>query len=115
MLGFAILLGFNVLGMVLHTFLHVPLPANVLGLILLLIALFTKLVKLEWVEHAAEILTRYMLIFFIPYVIGSIALLSVVGSYALPIIVSVFGSTFVVLWVTGFITSKLQQHEKEAS
>ncbi|OPA76910.1 CidA/LrgA family protein [Paenibacillus selenitireducens] len=113
MLGFAILLGFQFLGMVLHAVLHIPLPANVLGLILFLIALWTRIVKLEWVEHAAEILMNHMLLFFIPYVIGSVALLHVVGPYALPVIISILGSTVVVLWVTGFLTSKLQ-HKKEA-
>lgn len=112
MLGFAILLGFQLLGMLLHALLHIPLPANVLGLILFLIALFTKIVKLEWVEQSAEHLTNHMLLFFIPYVIGSLTLLHVVGPYALPVIVSIFGSTFVVLWVTGFLTSKLQRKKE---
>lgn len=112
MLGLAILLGFNLLGMLLQHAVHVPLPGNVIGLILLLIALWTKVVKLEWVERTANVFTKHMLLFFIPYVIGAAAFLHLLQSEAVAIVVSLVGSTMLVLAVTGFMTSKLQHKEE---
>ncbi|WP_246280992.1 CidA/LrgA family protein [Saccharibacillus qingshengii] len=113
MRGFAILLGFSLAGVLLHDMLHVPLPGNVLGLLLFLAALFGKLVKLEWVEESANLLTGHLLLFFIPYVIGAAALIPLLGGNAASIVVGVVGSTFAVLWVTGTVAKKTAPKNKK--
>ncbi len=115
MRGFAILLGFSLAGVLLHDALHLPLPGNVMGLLLFLAALFGKVVKLEWVEQSANLLTGHLLLFFIPYVIGAAALMPFLGNNAVSIVVGVVGSTFAVLWVTGMVAKKTQPKQKEAS
>lgn len=109
MLGFAILLSFNIFGVWLHNLLHLPLPGNVLGLILFLIALGMKWIKLEWVEHSAQFLLDHMLLFFIPYVVGIVAFMPVLEAHWVSISAGIVGSTLVVLWVTGLVASKLQK------
>jgi len=101
MLGFSILLGFYLLGAILHHFVHIPLPANVIGLILFTASLFLKLVKLEWVEDAGQFLIRHMLLFFIPFVVGTMVFFHYIGMYAVQLLVSLFASTAGVLVVTG--------------
>ncbi|CAM3983111.1 CidA/LrgA family protein [Saccharibacillus endophyticus] len=113
MRGFAILLGFSLAGVLLHDALHLPLPGNVIGLLLFLAALFGKVVKLEWVEQSANLLTGHLLLFFIPYVIGAAALIPFLGNNAVSIAVGVVGSTFAVLWVTGMVAKKTQPKQKE--
>lgn len=113
MRGFAILLGFSLAGVLLHDVLHLPLPGNVIGLLLFLAALFGKVVKLEWVEQSANLLTGHLLLFFIPYVIGAAALMPFLGSNVVSIAVGVVGSTFAVLWVTGTVAKKTQPKQKE--
>ncbi len=113
MRGFAILLGFSLAGVLLHDTLHLPLPGNVIGLMLFLAALFGKVVKLEWVEDSANLLTGHLLLFFIPYVIGAAALIPFIGHNAVSIIVGVVGSTFAVLWVTGTVAKITSPKEKE--
>lgn len=108
LLGFALLLAFNYAGIWLHETLHLPLPGNVLGLILFLAALWTKLVRLEWVEQSAQFLLKHMILFFIPYVVGIIAFLPVLKANWFSIFVGIVGSTFMVLYVTGFIAHKMQ-------
>ncbi|WP_051086713.1 CidA/LrgA family protein [Saccharibacillus kuerlensis] len=103
MRGFAILLGFSLAGVLIHDAFHLPLPGNVIGLLLFLFALFSKIVKLEWVEQSANLLTSHLLLFFIPYVIGAAALIPHLGNNATAIAVSVIGSTLAVLWVTGTV------------
>ncbi|UHA73243.1 CidA/LrgA family protein [Paenibacillus sp. 481] len=108
MIGFAILLGFNVLGVGLHNMLHIPLPGNVIGLILFLMALGLKWIKLEWVERSAQFLMQHMLLFFVPYVVGVIAFLPILQTHWVSIGITLIGSTLLVLWVTGVVASKLQ-------
>jgi holin-like protein len=109
MLGFAILTGFYLLGSLLHTFLHIPLPANVIGLILFTVSLFLKIIKLEWVEEAGQFLIRHMLVFFIPFVVGTMVFLHYIGQHAILMLVSLFMSTFGVLLITGWSVKLLKR------
>ncbi|MBP1995224.1 CidA/LrgA family protein [Paenibacillus eucommiae] len=113
MLGFAILLGFNLVGNWIQWSLHVPLPGNVIGLILFTAALFLKIIKLKWVDVTASWLTGHMLLFFIPYVVGTIVFFPLIGANWISIGVGLVGSTIGVLVVTGFITSKIQVKVRE--
>lgn len=113
MLGLAILLAFNFIGIWLQTSFHIPLPGNVIGLILFTIALFAKLVKLEWVETTANWFTGHMMLFFLPFVVGTMAFFPLIGRNWLSIGVGVMGSSVAVLLVTGFITSKMTNREDQ--
>ena len=104
--GFAILIGFNAAGIWLHDELQLLLPGNVLGLILFLIALWTKLIRLEWVEQAANVLLKHMLLFFVPYVVGTITFFPLLAEHWVSILVGIVGSTFAVLFVTGYVAQK---------
>jgi holin-like protein len=109
MLGFAILLGFNFIGYVFQMSLHLPLPGNVIGLILFTAALFVKLVKLTWVEEAASLLTRHMMLYFIPYTVGILLFIPVIRANWVAICGGIIGGTAAVLIVTGWVSSKLGQ------
>lgn len=69
MLGFIIIVGFQLLGIGLHR-LGVPLPGSVLGLLLFTFALATEVVRLKWVEQTATFLVRHMSLLFIPIMAG---------------------------------------------
>lgn len=107
MLGFAILLFFYFLGSILQTAFDLPLPANVIGLILFTAALFGKVVKLEWVEEASTFLVRHMLLLFAPIVVGTMAFFHIIGDQAVAILANLFLSTFGVLLVTGWTVKGL--------
>ncbi|MFC5453096.1 CidA/LrgA family protein [Paenibacillus aestuarii] len=107
MLGLAILFAFNLLGYAIQMGLHVPLPGNVIGLILFTAALFAKWIKLAWVEEAASMLTRHMMLFFLPFTVGVIAFLPLLGSNWLSVCGGLFGATFAVLAVTGWVAKRL--------
>jgi holin-like protein len=107
MRGLAILLAFNLLGAILHTVLHVPLPSNVLGLILFTACLFLKLIKLEWVEQSASHLLRHMLLFFAPVIVGVIQFGPQIRQQWAAIAVSLIGSTLAVMLVTGWIATAM--------
>lgn len=111
MKGLAILLGFNLLGMVLQSGLNVPLPPNVTGLILFTAALFFGWIKLKWVEETARFLLRHMLLFFAPFIVGTVAFVSLIGQQWISIIISLVASTLVVLLVTGWVTQLVSKGE----
>jgi holin-like protein len=113
MRGFAILLAFNLLGAVLHTVLRVPLPSNVLGLILFTTCLFLKLIKLEWVEQSASLLLRHMLLFFAPVIVGVIQFGPQISQQWAAITVSLIGSTLAVMLVTGWVATALISSRRE--
>ncbi|TVY10133.1 CidA/LrgA family protein [Paenibacillus cremeus] len=104
MIGFAILLAFYMLGTVIQVGLHVPLPANVIGLILFTLCLFLRIVKIEWVEDASQFLIKNMLMLFAPFVVGTMVFFSLIGQEAVLMLISLFASTFGVLLITGWIT-----------
>jgi holin-like protein len=115
LLGFAIVTIFYVLGLVLQMGLHVPIPANVLGLILFTACLFLKVIKLEWVEQTAEFMIKHMLLFFIPFVVGTMVFFDYIGEHALLLIISVFGSTIGVLVITGWTVRLFKGKEDKHS
>jgi len=96
MRGLAILLLFHLAGTALEKLAGVPLPGNVIGLILLLCALGLGWIKLEQVEEAANFLLKHMMLFFAPFVVGTIAFLPLLGEEWAAIAVSiVFGPLLV--------------------
>ena len=64
--GFLIILLCNLAGNLATGLFNLPVPGAVLGMLLLLILLLTKLVRLKTVEPAASLLTGLMLIFILP-------------------------------------------------
>ena len=107
MLGFAIILLFNLLGLLAQKGLGVPLPANVLGMIFLTLALFAGVVKLEWVESAGHFLLRHMLLFFVPLIIGAVLLWPLLQDHWLPLLGGMVISTLLTLAVTGAVATFL--------
>jgi holin-like protein len=109
MIGLAFLLLFNLAGVVLSTYGRVPLPGNVIGLLLLLAALFTKVVKLHWIEDAAHLLLRHMLLFFAPVIVAALGLAGILARNLASIVAIVVVSTLVTAWVTAAVADKMRR------
>jgi len=115
MTGLGILLGFNLLGLALEKGLGVPVPGNVLGLILFTAALFLRVGKGEWGERSAEFLLRHMMLFFAPFIVGTIAFFPLLRQYGLTIVVSLVASTLIVMLVTGGVVALIGGRTAERS
>ncbi|PYI55896.1 CidA/LrgA family protein [Paenibacillus flagellatus] len=113
MRGLAILLSFHFAGLLVRQLLHVPLPANVLGLVLFVASLFAGWVKLEWVEESAQFLLRHMMLFFAPFIVGTIVFFPVIADQAVGIGLSLVLGTLLVLLVTGKVTDLLSNGKEE--
>ncbi|MBW7473352.1 CidA/LrgA family protein [Paenibacillus oenotherae] len=113
MRGFAIIIGFDGLGWLLHTLAGVPLPSHVLGLLLLAAALFLNIVRVEWVEGCAALLTGHFMLFFVPLLVGAIAFLPLIGDSWLAAAVSVTAGTAAIMLATGFAAERLMSRGRE--
>jgi len=49
---------------------HLPLPGNVLGMLLLFALLSVGLVRETWIQEGATVLTKHLAFFFIPIAVG---------------------------------------------
>ena len=106
MRGLAILLLFNLIGLLLQAA-GTPLPSNVIGLILFTFCLFAGIIKLEWVEESAHFLLRHMLLFFAPAIVAALPLLGLYREDWSAIAVSLAGSLFIVMLSTGAVATWL--------
>jgi len=116
MLGLTILIGYAFLGELIHYLFDLPLPGNVIGLILFVISLFTGLIKIEQVEEISGTILKHFSFFFIPVIVSILTVISVIMENVATIAVSLIGSTFIVLLTTGWIVKlsvKRNKQEKE--
>lgn len=114
MKGFAILCGFQFVGVLIHL-LGVPMPGAVIGLILFTMSLFAGLVKLEWVEESSSFLLRHMLLFFVPMTVLTMRLVPVLKANWAALSVSILVSTLAVMATTGLVADLLLHRKSGAT
>ncbi|WP_343552326.1 CidA/LrgA family protein [Pantoea sp.] len=91
--------------------LHLPLPANVVGMVLLLLLIMTGVVPLRWVKAGANWLLAEMLLFFIPAVVAVVNYSDLLRAEGWRICVVIAVSTLLVLASTALVVDKLYRFE----
>ncbi|EAQ9869928.1 CidA/LrgA family protein [Salmonella enterica] len=93
------------------SWLHLPLPANLVGMVLMLALIVCRIIPLSWVRAGARWLLAEMLLFFVPAVVA-------VVNYAHPLLVDgwrIFSviaiSTLMVLGATAWVVDKVYRYE----
>ncbi|NQU41400.1 MAG: CidA/LrgA family protein [Lentisphaerae bacterium] len=109
--GFFLLLLFLVAGQLIERALSLPVPGNVLGMILMALALLCGLVRLESVKPCADLLLRHLGFFFVPAGVGLIQHLHIIAAEWVPILVGTLLSTVAVLWLGGGTTALLMRRK----
>jgi holin-like protein len=109
----AILLLFQAAGEVLSRGLDLPIPGNVIGMALLLIGFLTGVVKVAWLEEAAELMLANLALFFVPAGVGVMVYTDLIAREWLPISVATVLSTFVVLAITGKLADRFDRGETD--
>ncbi|WP_394231673.1 CidA/LrgA family protein [Niallia oryzisoli] len=98
---------FLFLGSMLKAVFPVPIPASMVGLLLLLAALLLKIVKLEWIEQGGNWLLAELLLFFIPSAVGIVNYDELLSWQGIESVLLVGLSTFIVISSTAFIAEKV--------
>ena len=91
-----------------------PIPGGVLGLLLFYGALLTGVLKLRWVERAANLLLRHMVLLFVPLTVGLMDMGGILSRQAFAILASLLVSFLAVLLTTGLLARWLL-HPQPAS
>jgi len=94
-----------------------PIPASVLGMVILFLLLASGIVKVRYIEMAASFLNRHLGFFFVPIAVGLMDFGGLMKTSGLQIFIMIAGSTAVGLLLTGSLTQILskgarKQHER---
>lgn len=111
-----IVLAIYFVGQFISTALHLPLPGNILGMIILLILLCTKIVKVEQVDTVSTFLLDHLAFLFIPAGVGLLNAVSDLKGNIINLLIIVITSTMVIMASTGIIVQfvmKLMNKNKE--
>lgn len=106
------ILVFCLLGELLHRLLPLPVPASIYGMILLLLALKTGIVKLHQVKQTANFLTGLFPLLFIPGAVGIMELWNVLEKLWLPILIALIPVTILTFAVSGWATQWIAGRKK---
>lgn len=100
---FFIIMLITFLGELLHWILPFPVPASIYGMMLLLIALCTKIIKPEQVKDTAVFFIEIMPVMFIPASVGLIESWGSLKGILIPVVVIILVTTVLVMGVTGIV------------
>ncbi len=89
------------LGELCYYFIPFKIPSSIYGLLILAFCLFTKIIKLEKIEAAADFLLSIMPILFIPPAVALIEILFNIKNDILKFLIIIFTSTLAVIISTG--------------
>lgn len=98
---FAILLGFQFLGTAISTGTGISIPGNVIGMLLLTMALAFGWIQLSMVERASQLLLENLSFLFVPAGVGIMSYFNILAAEWLSIGISITGSLILVLVITG--------------
>ena len=101
--------GLNKLGFLLVTRLHVPLPGNVAGMLLLFGLLCSGIVPVRLFERSSTLLARHLPFFFVPIAVGLMNLAGTFISEGWLLILVLVASASVGLCATGWIAQWLSR------
>ena len=82
---------------------HLPLPAGVLGLLLLWVALEAKAIDARWVERGADSLLDHLMLFFVPAMLGLVDHPELASPLGLKLLAAVLTGTLLVMAGTAMV------------
>ncbi|HEX3030189.1 MAG TPA: CidA/LrgA family protein [Clostridia bacterium] len=109
---FGIILAVSFIGEVLRYVIPLPVPASIYGLILMFLALQTKVIRLEQVKKTGTFLIKIMPLMFIPAGVGLLVSWEALKSILVPVIIIMILTTVVVMAVTGRVTQFIIRLER---
>lgn len=111
-----ILYMFYYAGLIVQEFLNIPIPGSIIGLLLLFLCLYIKLIPINMINRGAGFLIAILPLLFVPICIGVIKYPILLSIKGLSIIFVVFISSVFTLLIAGGtsqILEKLMTYRKE--
>lgn len=92
---------------------HLPLPGNIIGLILLYLALKSRLLQIEHVERGGKLLLLVMPLFFVPALSGIMDYTDFMRQSGLQVLVILVISSLLTLTGSAYIVDRLARRKEE--
>ena len=108
-----IIIVFYIVGQAIVDFTGIIIPGSIIGLVLLWLALFFKVLNVKYIQKGASFLLAYLTLFFIPSTVAVInypELLTVSGGL---LMIAVIISTLITLAVTGKVSQFIEKKEQQ--
>jgi len=97
----AIILVICLAGEFLHRFVGIPIPGNILGMLLLFVLLCLKIVRLEHVEGVSTFFLKNLAFFFLPAGVGLMNIMHTLHGQIIAIFLISVGTTATTIAITG--------------
>ena len=110
---FGVILFITFLGELLYLLLPLPVPASIYGLLLMLLALYTKTVKLEQVGRAGKFLIEIMPPMFLPAAVNLVSVWPRLQKVLVPVLAITVITTGIVMVVTGRTAQAVIRRKKK--
>lgn len=104
---FSIIIMISFAGELLKELLPFPVPASIYGLVLMLLALITGIIKVEQVNDVSTFLLDVMPVMFIPASVGLMESWHVMQSILIPASILCIVGTLIVMVVSGRVTQRI--------
>ncbi|WNS82334.1 CidA/LrgA family protein [Domibacillus sp. DTU_2020_1001157_1_SI_ALB_TIR_016] len=95
------------------SWLHIPIPASVTGMVILLFLLSKSWVPVQMIESGAAFLNKHLAFFFIPIAAGLITYGDLIRSGGAALIAVIAGSSVMGLLITSGLSSALAKRSRE--
>lgn len=107
-----IILLFTFLGEVLSRLIPFPIPAAIYGIVLMLLALGTGILKTEAVKEVSGFLISIMPVLFVAPAVRILECWGIIGHNVAAIVIIAVGTTFLVFAVSGLVTQMITKGGK---
>lgn len=97
------------LGEFLNKITGVPIPGNIIGMIILLTCLVTGILKIEMIDNIANFLLDHLAFLFVPAGVGVVKNFNLIKNEWVDILIILTVSTILVMGVTGFTVQFLKR------
>ncbi|MFR3298790.1 MAG: CidA/LrgA family protein [Fusobacterium sp.] len=98
---FLIILVINFAGVIIQNIFNLPLPGTILGMLILFVLLWTKVLKVESIEKVCDFLILNMIIFFLPPAVELLEYMTLLKTGFFKIIILLIVTTVITMIVTG--------------
>lgn len=113
---FGIIFSLCWISVILEKYIPFPIPATVIGLILLFICLVTGILKIENIKEKSDFLLGNMAFFFVPAAVGIINYFDLLKESLIPLLIITVASTVITFAATAYsikLTLKLMNRRKK--
>lgn len=110
-----IILCIYLLGEVISKGLSLPVPGNIIGMIILLLLLCTNVIKVNKIDTISSFFLDHLAFFFIPAGVGLLTSFDIIKSSLIQILLICIICTSIVITITGLVVQALVKFRKKAN